>query len=77
MQDVEERLIAGPQHPVGEIVRVRIAALAGDGVDRLRVVGAVGVEKLVDLGDDVILADAGLELLVDQMVGDRPSPRRG
>ena len=27
------------------------------------------VEELVDLGDDVVLAHAGLELLVDQMIG--------
>ncbi len=59
----------GPHHAVGEIVRMRIAALAGDGVDRFHVVGAVGVEELVDLGDDVVLAHARLELLVDQMIG--------
>ena len=65
----EEGLIARPNHPVGEIVRVRIAALAGDGVDRLDVVGAVSVEELVDLGDDVVLAHAGFEFLLDQMIG--------
>ena len=69
LQDVEERLIARPHHAVGEIVRMRVAALARNGVDRLDVVGAVAVEKLVHLGDDVVLAHAGLELLVDQMIG--------
>ena len=69
LQDVEERLVAGPDHAVGEVVRMRIAALAGDRVDRLDVVGAVGVEELVDLGDDVVLAHARLELLVDQVIG--------
>jgi hypothetical protein len=48
LQDVEEGLVAGPHHAVGEIVRMRIAALAGDGVDRLDVVGAVAIEELVD-----------------------------
>ncbi len=69
LQDVEERLVARADHAVGEIVRMRIAALARDGVDRLDVVGAVAVEELVDLGDDVVLAHAGLELLVDQVIG--------
>ena len=69
LQDVEEGLVARAHHAVGEIVRVRIAALAGDGVDRLDVVGAVAIEELVHLGDDVVLAHAGLELLVDQVIG--------
>src|SRR5262249_42073492 len=38
MQNVEERLIARPQHPVGEIVRMRIAALARNGIHRFHVV---------------------------------------
>ena len=69
LQDVEERLVAGAQHAVGEIVRMRIAALAGDGVDRLDVVRAVAIQELVDHGDDVVLAHAGLELLVDEVIG--------
>ena len=69
LQDVEERLVARPDHAVGEIVRMRIAALAGNGVDRFDVVGAVGVEELVDLGDDVVLAHARPQLLVDQVIG--------
>ncbi|HZJ40566.1 MAG TPA: hypothetical protein VFD20_06430 [Demequina sp.] len=35
MNDVEERLIAGSNESVGEIVRVRIAPLAGNSIDRL------------------------------------------
>ena len=59
----------GRKMPVGEIVRVRVAALAGDGVDRLDVVRAEPVEHLVRLGDDVVLADARLQLLVDHVIG--------
>ena len=69
LQDVEEGLVARPEDPVGEIVRVRIAALAGDGVDRLDVVGAEPVEELVRLGDDVVLAHARLQLLPDHVIG--------
>ena len=58
----------GPNDPVGEIVRVRIAALAGDGVDGLDVVRAHLVEHLVGLGDDVVLAHAGFQLLPDHVV---------
>ncbi len=49
-------------------MRVRIAALAGDGVDGLDVVGAHLVEHLVGLGDDVVLAHAGFQLLPDHVV---------
>ena len=69
LQNVEERLVAGPQHAVGEIVRVRVAALARNGVDGLDVVGAMVIEELVDLGDDVVLAHAGFQMLVDQVIG--------
>src|SRR6185437_16970844 len=33
LDDVEERLIPGPDQPVGEVVRMRAASLAGDRVD--------------------------------------------
>ena len=59
----------GTQHTVGEVVWVRIAALARDGVDGLHVVGAVLIKKLIHVGDDVVLAHARLELLVDEVVG--------
>jgi hypothetical protein len=69
LQDVEERLVARAQHAVGEIVRMRIAALARDRVDRFHVVGAVAVEEFVDLRDDVVLAHPRFELFTDEMVG--------
>src|SRR5262245_62308980 len=43
LQNVEEGLIAGPDQPVGEIMRMRIAAFARYGIHRLNVVGAVPV----------------------------------
>ena len=49
VQDVEERGVAGADHAVGEHVRVRRAALAGDRVDALDVLRAQVVERL---GDD-------------------------
>src|SRR5262249_54328323 len=56
LQDVEERLVARADHAVGEVMWMRIAALARDGIDRLSVIGAVAIENLVGLGDDVVLA---------------------
>ena len=47
VDDVEERLVAGAQQAVGEDVRVRGAAVAGDGVDRLDVLGAELEQELV------------------------------
>src|SRR6202048_483995 len=69
LQDIEERLVPRSQHAVGEIVRMRIAALPGDGIDRLHVIGAVPIEELVDLADDVVLAHPRLELLIDELIG--------
>ena len=69
LENIEERLIAWAQHAVREIVRVRIATLAGNRVDRLDVIGPVPVQEFVNLGDDVVLANARFELLVDQVVG--------
>ena len=40
VDDVEERLVAGADEPVGEVVRVRVAPLAGDRVDRLDLVAS-------------------------------------
>ncbi len=68
LQDVEERLIARPDQPVGEVVRMRVAALARDRVDRLDVVRAHLVEHRVRLGDDLVLPDARLQLLPDHVV---------
>src|SRR5215472_3050079 len=40
LDDVEERLVAGTDEPVGEVVRMRAAALARDGVDRFHAIAA-------------------------------------
>src|SRR5882724_38685 len=66
--DVEERLVAGPDDAVGEVVRVRAAALAGDRVDGLDVVAAHLVEALVGQGHDLVLARPRLERLEDVLV---------
>jgi len=68
VDDVEERLVAGADQPVGEVVRVRVAALPGDRVDGLDLVRAHLVEPLVGERDDLILPDAGLQRLGDVLV---------
>src|SRR5438874_1093287 len=65
LDDVEERLVAGADQPVGEVVRVRAAALTGHRVHGLNVVGPHRIEHVVDAGDDVRLAHTGFQLLVD------------
>ena len=45
LKDVEERLVARPDHPVGKVMRMEIAPLARNGVDGLQIAGAVGVEE--------------------------------
>src|SRR6185295_17171363 len=60
MDDVEERLVAGADQAVSEVVRMRIAALARDRVDRLDAVRAHAVEAHRRHRDDVALANAGL-----------------
>ena len=59
VQDVEERLVAGAHHAVGEVVRMRVATLARNGVDGFDIVGAHLVEHFVGLSDDVVFANAG------------------
>src|SRR5215470_5181703 len=66
--DVEERLIARADDPVGEVVRVRAAALARDRIDRLDAVRAHLVEALGGQADDLVFARAGLERLEDVLV---------
>ena len=58
VDDVEEGLVAGPDDAVGEVVRVRVASLARDRVDRLHLVTAELVQSLVRERDDLVLADA-------------------
>src|SRR5215470_2926368 len=66
--DVEERLIARADDPVGEVVRMRAAALARDRIDRLDAVRAHLVEALGGQADDLVFARAGLERLEDVLV---------
>src|SRR5579872_1169376 len=66
--DIEKRLIARPDQTVREIVRMWIAALAGDGVDRLDVVGPEVVELLRRQRHDLILANARLQRLRDVLI---------
>ena len=68
LDDVEEGLVARADQPVREVVRVRAATLAGDGVDRLHVVGALAVQVVVRRGDHLVLPDARLQDLGDQLV---------
>ena len=68
LDDVEEGLIAGAEQAVGEIVRMWVAALTRDGVDRLDLVRAHLIEPLGGVGDDIAFAHAGLQFLEDLMI---------
>ena len=76
MDDVEERLVARPQEPVGEDVRVRVAAVARDGVDGLHLLGAHLEQQLVRARDDLVLVDAGAQHPVDLVVDGVDEPGR-
>ena len=69
VEDVEVGRVAGTQHAVGVDVRVRRAALAGDRVDALDVLGAEVVEHLADEPDALVLAHPGPHLAVELLVG--------
>ena len=69
VDDVEEGLVAGPDDPVAEHVRVRAAALARDRVDVVDVLRAEVEQELRHVGDELALADARLELLGEHLVG--------
>jgi hypothetical protein len=69
VDDVEEGLVAGPDDPVAEHVRVGAAPLAGDRVDVVDVLGPEVEQEVRHVGDELALADARLELLGDQLVG--------
>ena len=75
VDDVEERLVAGAQQAVGEDVRVRVAAIARDGVDRLDLLRAELEEELHRARHDLVLAHAGAQHAVDLVV-DRVDDRR-
>ncbi len=68
VDDVEERLVAGPQQPVGEHVRMRVAAVARDGVDRLDLLGAELEQHLHRHCHDLVLAHARAKHPVDLLV---------
>ena len=76
VDDVEERLVARAQQPVGERVRVRVAAVAGDRVDRLDVLRAELEEHLHRRRDDLVLAHARAQHPVDLLVGRVDDPGR-
>ena len=76
VDDVEERLVARAQQPVGEDVRVRVAAVARDGVDRLDLLGAELEQQPLRLGDDLVLAHARRSMLVDPLVDGVDDRRR-
>ena len=76
MDDVEERLVARPQEPVGEDVRMRVAAVARHGVDRLHLLGAHLEQELVRTRDDLVLVDAGSQHPVDLVVDRVDEPGR-
>ncbi len=65
VHDVEERLLARPDHAVGEVVRMRVAPLAGHRVDGLHVVGAHVVEPLAGQRHDLVLPYARPQRLCD------------
>ena len=76
VDDVEERLVARPQEPVGEHVRVRVAAIAGDRVDGLDLLRAHLEQQLVRARDDLVLVHAGTEHPVDLVVDRVDEPGR-
>ncbi len=59
----------GADQAVGEVVRMRIAALAGNRVHRFDVVGAVAIKEVIDHSDDVVLAHARPQFLVNEVIG--------
>ncbi len=68
LDDVEEGLVARPDHPIGEVVRMRRAALTRDGIDGLHAVRAHLVEPLGGQRHDLVLAHPRLEGLEDVLV---------
>src|SRR6267143_5884789 len=68
LDDVEERLVSRADQPIGEVVRMRRTALAGDRVDRLDAVGTHLVETLGGKRHDLRLLHAGLQRLGDVLV---------
>ena len=76
MDDVEERLVARPEEAVGEHVRVRVAAIAGDGVHGLDLLRPHLEQQLVRAADDLVLVHARAEHPVDLVVDRVDEARR-
>ena len=68
VDDVEVGLVARPDQPVAEHVRMRAAAFAGDRVDRLDELRAHPEQAGVRHADDVGLAHPGLQHLEDVLI---------
>ena len=68
MDDVEERLVARAEEPVGEDVRMGLAAVAGDGVHGLHLLRPHLEEELMRPRDDLVLVDPGTQHPVDLVV---------
>src|SRR5436190_6217563 len=68
VQNVEIGGVAGAEHPVGEDVRMRAAALARDGVDALDVLRAQLEQHLAHERDGVVLAEARPQRPVELVV---------
>ena len=68
MQNIKEGLIAGPEIPVGKVVRMRVAPFTGYGVDRLYVVRTHFVQHLVRQGDDIVFTNAWLQVFVNHVI---------
>jgi hypothetical protein len=68
MNDMMISKKAWTDEAVGEIVGVWAAALAGDSVDGFDAIGAHLIKAFGRQGDDVVLAYAGLEGLIDVLV---------
>ena len=66
----------GPQQPVGEHVRVGVAAVARDGVDRLDLFRPHLEEQLVRAPDDLVLVHPGPQHPVDLVVDGVDEPGR-
>ena len=68
LQDIKEGLISGADQTVGEVMRMRVAAFAGNGVDRLHIIRAHFVKHLVGHGDDIVFAHTWFQLFVDHVI---------
>ena len=68
MNKIEIGLIAGTNQPVGEIMRMRAAAFAGNGVDRFNAVRTHFVKTFGRHRDDFVFTDARLQRLENILI---------